>query len=153
MFLDTHKCKALIHTHHVHVLTKEPTVNDFNVTTPSHLAPEERTIASLVHVSGLLASFLGGAAFLGPLLVYFLTLNRSPELRAHVFEALNFSISATLAIWILGGSMVLVITIPIALPLLIIACIGYIVYAVLGALDASNDRLRRYPFTWRLITS
>lgn len=128
-------------------------MNDFNTTTPSVLSGEDRTMAILAHLSGPVAAWLGGACFIGPLIFYFLTRDKSPELRAHVLEALNFSISSTIIIWLLGLSMVLVITIPFAFIGIMVAVVGYYVYGIIAAIDVTKDRLRRYPLTWRLVTS
>lgn len=128
-------------------------MNDFNTTTPSVLSGDDRTMAILAHLSGPVAAWLGGACFIGPLIFYFLTRDRSPELKAHVLEALNFSISSTIILWLLGLSMILVITIPFAMLGLVVVGIGYYVYGILGAIDVTNNRLRRYPLTWRIITS
>lgn len=136
-------------------------MNDFNTTTPSVLSGEDRTMAILAHLSGPVAVWLGGAAFIGPLIFYFLTRDRSPELKAHVLESLNFAISTTAIIWIGGVLSFILFFIPILglivlIPLgiaMAVAGIGYLVYGVIGAIDVTNNRLRRYPFTWRLVTS
>ncbi|WP_336250114.1 DUF4870 domain-containing protein [Stomatohabitans albus] len=127
-------------------------MSDFNVTSPSPLNDDDRTVAILTHISGLVAVFLGGFAFLGPLVFYFITMGRSPELRAHVLESLNFSFTVTIAVYALFASMFLVITIPFAFIGLILIFLGYLVFSVLAAIDASNARLRRYPLTWRIVT-
>ena len=128
-------------------------MNEFNTTTPSSLSGEDRTMAILAHLSGPITAWLGGACFIGPLIFYFLTRDKSPELRAHVLEALNFSISNTIIIWLLGLSMVLFITISFALIGILLVGIGYYIYGILAAVDVTNNRLRRYPLTWRLVTS
>lgn len=128
-------------------------MNEFNTKTTTYLPEDQKTIAVLTHLSGLLASFLGGFTFLGPALFYLLFRDRSPELKAHILESLNFAITTTIINWVLLASMFLVLTIPFALLGLGVVYVAYMVFSIVASVDAANDQLRRYPFTWRLITN
>src|SRR5687768_8785948 len=56
-------------------------------------AGEEATWVGAAHWGALVASFIGGLAFLGPLLVLLIKGNESPRVRWHAVESLNFQLS------------------------------------------------------------
>lgn len=111
--------------------------------------PEERSWGLLAHLSGLIASWLGGMAFLGPLLVWIIKKDQSPFVADQAKEALNFQIAVTIAIWV---SVALIWVFCIGLVLLAIVGIGSIVYSIIAAMEANKGIYYRYPYTLRLIS-
>ena len=107
---------------------------------------DERTWGMLAHLSGLIASLLGGMSFLGPLIVW-LVKKDQPFVADQAKEALNFQIAMTIAILISAASIFACVGI-VLLPLVLIASI---VYSIIGAMEANKGVYYRYPYTIRLI--
>jgi len=102
---------------------------------------DDRTWGMLAHLSGLLASLLGGMTFLGPLVVWLIKKDSSPFMDDQGKEALNFHLACLIlffvsAITCIGPFVVL---------------IGMIVYSILGGMEANKGVYYRYPYTFRLI--
>jgi len=110
--------------------------------------PEERSWGLLAHISGLIASWLGGMAFLGPLIVWILKKDQSPFVADQAKEALNFQIAVTIALWV---SIALIWVFCIGLIPLAIVGIGSIVFSIIAAIEANKGVYYRYPYTLRLI--
>lgn len=111
---------------------------------------DDRTWTVLAHASALLAAWVG-VAFIGPLLVYLLRRDDSPEIRAHAAAALNFQLS-----WLIWGIALGIATILLSLiviglaliPVLIIGAIAWFVITVMASVKASNGGPpMRYPLT------
>ena len=96
---------------------------------------EERTWALIAHLSGLLASLLGGFSFLGPLIVWL------------VKKALNFQIAVFLAL-VVSAVLILACVGAVLLP---VVGIGSLVYSIIAALEANKGVYYRYPYTIRFI--
>jgi uncharacterized Tic20 family protein len=109
---------------------------------------EERNWALLAHLSGLLASALGGLAFLGPLIVWLIKKDQSPFVADQAKEALNFQIAVTIALIVSGVIALLTCVGVILLP---IVGIGSLVFAIIAAMEANKGVYYRYPYTIRLI--
>ena len=109
---------------------------------------EERNWALLAHLSGLLASALGGMAFLGPLIVWLIKKDQSPFIADQAKEALNFQIAVTIALIV---SVVIAALTCVGAILLPIVGIGSLVFAVIAAMEANKGVYYRYPYTIRLI--
>lgn len=134
----------------------------------SSVPTEERTWASVCHLSGLVG-YLGAPALfhiLAPLVIWLIMRNGKPFIDDQGKEAVNFQISLTvyaLAASIIGGLigiilLVSIIGIPVALLLLVIAIpiavaftIAGIVLSIVAAYNAGNGEIYRYPFTIRFI--
>jgi len=97
-------------------------------------------MATLVHV---LAIFTG---FIGPLIIY-LVKEDDPFVRHHSAEALNFSISVTIA-YIVSGILIIVL---IGLILLPLVWIGALVFQIQAAMAANRGEWYRYPFNIRMV--
>ena len=108
---------------------------------------DERMWGLIAHLSGLLASLLGGLSFLGPLIVWLVKKDQSPFVADQAKEALNFQIAVFIALLISGIATLACVGF-ILLPVVII---GSIVYAVIGAMEANKGVYYRYPYTFRLI--
>jgi uncharacterized protein len=110
--------------------------------------PEDRTWGLLAHLSGLIAGFLGGLSFLGPLVVWLIKKDQSPFVADQAKEALNFQIAVTIAIWIAAASLWVCVGF-VLLPLVAIAAL---VYTIIAAMEANKGNYYRYPYTIRLIS-
>jgi uncharacterized Tic20 family protein len=118
------------------VTTAAPTVAAAS-TLPSDL----QTLVVLVHLSGLIGSFLV------PLLVYFSRPVRDDVLALAAKEALNFQITLALA-WLIAMATVLVLVGLLFLPLLVLISIGMPIWA--AVLSARGETVR-YPLILRLV--
>lgn len=124
-------------------------MSDFdNVTAPppppSGSAPqEERTMALVAHLLGILTCFVG------PLIIWLINKDDSAKtfVNDQAKEALNFQI--TLAIIYVVGMILSVILIGFFINL--IAGLAGLVFAILAAVKANNGEAYRYPFALRLI--
>jgi uncharacterized protein len=110
------------------------------------LSPTERNWATAAHLSGFVAAWFA-LGFLGPLVVMLTEGSRSPFVRRHAVEALNFNLSVLL--W-LALSVVLIL---VLVGLIMIPAIGilYLVSSILGAMAASRGDDFRYPLTIRFV--
>ena len=101
----------------------------------------------LAHLSGLIASLVGGMSFLGPLIVWLVKKDQSPFVADQAKEALNFQIAVTIAILISAASIFACVGV-VLLPLVLI---GSIIYSIIAAMEANKGVNYRYPYTIRLI--
>jgi hypothetical protein len=108
---------------------------------------EERNWAVAAHLSGFVAAYLA-LGFLGPLVVLLAAGNRSPYIRRHAVEALNFNLSVLLYL-VVSAILVLVL---IGIPMLLALGLLYLVTTIQGALAASRGEEYRYPLTIRFIS-
>ena len=107
---------------------------------------DDRTWGMLAHLSGLIASLLGGLTFLGPLIVMLIKKD-SPFVADQAKEALNFQ----LAVFVCGLIAAVLVMCVIGLVLLPIVAIGAVIYAIIAAVEANKGVYYRYPYTIRLI--
>lgn len=116
---------------------------------PGGLTPAaERAWASAAHWSALVASVLGGLAFLGPLLVLLVKGDESPWVRRHAMESLNFQISI-LIYAIVSAVLILLL---VGFLLLIAVGVAWVVLTITGAVRASSGEDYRYPLTIRMVS-
>jgi len=108
----------------------------------------DRQWGLLAHLSGLIASFLGGLSFLGPLVVWLIKKDQSPFVADQAKEALNFQIAVTIA-------MVIVLAIGAAtcvgFLLVPVVWIGGLVFSIIAAMEANKGVYYRYPYSLRLV--
>jgi uncharacterized Tic20 family protein len=102
---------------------------------------DQRLWATLTHISTLVVGFVG------PLVAYLVLKDRSPFLRESTTEALNFSITASLAVFV--SSLLTIIL--IGYVLLPVVYIGALVLCILAAIAANKGEVYRYPLSWRLV--
>jgi len=102
----------------------------------------------LCHASALSGIFLHvlGHIF-GPLSVWLLKRNESPEIDAHGKESLNFQLSM-LIYNVIAAILILVL---IGIPLLILLYVLNIVFVIVASIQAGDGKLYRYPMTIRFI--
>lgn len=108
---------------------------------------DERLWGLLAHLSWIAGSIVGISP-LGPLVVFLVFKDRSPFVRRHAVEALNFWITAYIGLAISVALMLILIG------FVTFAVIGVaaLVFSIIAALAANRGEEYRYPFTLRLIT-
>lgn len=109
--------------------------------------PEERNWAMAAHLSSFVAAYVA-LGFLGPLLVMLAAGGRSPFVRRHAVEALNFNLSVLIYVVV----CVPLVFVLIGIPMLLALAILYLVATVQGAVAASRGQDYRYPLTIRLVS-
>jgi uncharacterized protein len=109
---------------------------------------QARQWAMFAHLSALLAGFVGGLTFLGPLIIWLIKKDENAFVAEHAKEALNFNITVTIAFLV---SYVLMF---VLIGFLTIAVVGiaWLVLTIMAAIKANNGEVYRYPATLRLVT-
>jgi uncharacterized Tic20 family protein len=110
------------------------------------------------HISSIIAGFLVGLSFLGPLIVMLTQGPKSAFVRRHAVESLNFQI--TVLIVGAAGSLlsVLLVLLTVGLGLLVIipvaiaAVVLVLVFTVIAGIKANNGEEYRYPVNIRLVS-
>lgn len=106
--------------------------------TPQPLSPsDEKLWATLIHVGGILFSFL--PAVIG----YIVLKDRGPFIREHTTTALNFQLTLLIAS-VVGGVLTLVL---VGFLILIAAGILNVVFSIIAAIAANNGQGYRYPLS------
>lgn len=109
--------------------------SDQPVYTPSS---DERTMAILSHILTLVAPILA------PLIIYLIKKDESKYVAAHAKEALNFQITAILI------TIGLFITV-IGILFIWLVWAAVLVFVIIATIKASDNKLYRYPFSFRLV--
>lgn len=92
-------------------------------------------------------SFFLGVPFLLPLVVYLVMKNDSEYIAENAREALNFHISILIYLLCCIPLTLIVIGVPLA----IVIGLCSLIFAVVGAVKASDGECYRYPMTIRLV--
>jgi uncharacterized protein len=109
--------------------------------TPAEASADDRTMAMLGHLLGIIAGFIG------PLIIWLIKKDQSAFVDDQGKEALNFQITMLIG-WI-GATVLSAILIGLFLmPLLLI---GNIIFCILGGVAANKGQKYRYPVALRLI--
>lgn len=113
---------------------------------PSGAAPQEdRTIALITHLSGIVAGFVV------PLIMWLINKDKPEKswLTDQSKESLNFQITIVIAVVI----AIILMTVTLGLLFFLPALVGIanIVFCILGGLAANKGESYRYPFALRLI--
>ena len=118
---------------------------------PGHLVPaEERNWSVAAHAGSFVTAwFLVG--FAAPLVVLLVKGPRSPFVRRHAVESLNFQLNALAYSAILAVLLFLLVGL-VLLPLVPIYVIFYAICVVLGSVRASHGEDFRYPMTIRFVS-
>ena len=121
---------------------------------PSMTSGEERSVASLAHLSAIIAMIVsvGWLSFVGPLVVWFLYKDRSSFVRTAAAGSFNFNIWVwvmNVVAWILAFT---VIGLPVAVVIWIVAAVLTLWCHIRGALMAQRGELYRYPFVIGLLS-
>jgi uncharacterized Tic20 family protein len=112
------------------------------------VSKDDKMWAMFAHLSGLIASALGGMAFLGPLIIWLIQKDKSPFVAEQAKEALNFQITLTIAF---VASFVPCCLFPPAGVLTIGIYIFGLVMSIIAAMKANNGEHYKYPVTLRFI--
>lgn len=108
-------------------------------TTPDYIPTgDEKMMALLSHILTLVAPLLA------PLIIYVIKKDESPFVASHAKESLNFQITVIIII------IILFITV-IGILLIWIVGIVSLVLVIMATIRASEGKLYRYPFSFRLI--
>lgn len=109
---------------------------------PSHLSPaDERLWGLCAHLSTFVLPIIG------PLIVMLVQGEKSPFVRRHSVEALNFDLTLLIVVLVCIFSFFLVFPLFIAFGL---AVAGFI-FTILGAVAANNGQDYRYPINFRMV--
>jgi uncharacterized Tic20 family protein len=103
---------------------------------------DEKLWATLIHLSPLVASFVG-LPFLGPLIGYLVLRDRGPFVRWHTAQALNFQLTVLIGYVV---SLLLAIVI-IGFFMLIAVWVVSIVFMIIAAVAANRGEYYKYPMT------
>lgn len=102
---------------------------------------DERTMAILSHVLCIIGSFIA------PLIIYLLKKDESPYVKEHALESLNFQITMII-LYIISGILIIVL---IGVLLIWALSIINLILIIIATIKASEDKLYKYPFNFRLI--
>lgn len=117
-----------------------PPANPYQAQTPMN-PPDEKMWATLIHIGGILFSFL-------PALIGYIVLkDKGPFIRAHATTALNFQITLLIA-YVVGGILSIVL---VGLLVMLAAWILSIVFGIMAALTANKGEWYTYPLTIKFI--
>lgn len=110
-------------------------------------AEEEEKWAMLCHLSSLSGYLIPFGNIIGPMIIYAIFKDRYPFVDDQGREVINFQISMTL--YMIGAAILIFIL--IGLPLLFILMIINFIYTVIGARQAYQGNVYRYPLNLRLV--
>ena len=119
--------------------------------------PDERNWAMFAHLSALAAGFVLSfttmpfLGFIGPMIIFLVKKDESPFVADQAKEALNFSISIGMilfVLWLLSFTIILMI---LTIPLIAIVSVTALVFIIIAAVKSNAGELYRYPFTLRLV--
>ena len=118
---------------------------------PIYDSPEpdsgERQLAMIAHLSALSGMVIPFGNILGPLVLFLIKREESEFVADQAREALNFQITATIALIVSAIMIVLLVGI-VLLPIIGIAAL---VLTIVAAVKANEGQRYRYPFTLRLV--
>ncbi len=109
---------------------------------------EDKTLALFCHLSGIFTGFLG------PLVIWLVTKDRSAFLDHHGREALNFQLTLLLVMMCLGSVtffLMFVLVGVLLVPVLVVVPILALVAEILAAVAAGKGEWHRYPVCIRLV--
>jgi uncharacterized Tic20 family protein len=118
---------------------------------------QERTWAMFAHIGSIIAGFLLGLSFLGPLIVMLTQGTKSAFVRRHAVESLNFQLTLLIAVvaGLVLSVVLLVVTLGLGLlvliPVAIAAYIAELILTVIGGVKANNGEEYRYPINIRMV--
>lgn len=123
-----------------------------NVEAP--ISAEERTWALIGHLSALSFFLTGLGCVLGPLVVWLIKRDSMAFAGDQAKEALNFNLTLLIA----GFGLVVLTVITFGIGIVLTVPLGFImffywlVFVIIGGINANNGVRYRYPMTWRLIS-
>lgn len=102
---------------------------------------DEKTMAILSHILALVSSFIG------PLVIYLIKKDESAYVGEHAKESLNFQITMVI-LYIVSFILVFIL---IGILLIWLLSIANFVLIIIATIKASENKVYRYPFNFRLI--
>jgi uncharacterized Tic20 family protein len=122
------------------------------------ISADEKQWAMFAHLSALVAVWLGGMGFLGPLIIWVIQKDKMKFVDDQGKEALNFQLTllgAGIVLGIIAAPLVL-LTFGIGLLLVIPVALGLVAYGIImpivAAMKANAGEAYRYPYTIRIVT-
>ena len=115
---------------------------------------DERNMAMLCHLLGIIASYTIGLGFVGPLIIWLLKKDSSGFIDFHGKEALNFQLSMMLYLVLLGAFTFVLMFVVVGLlliPVIVAVAIAGLVLEILACVAASRGEWHRYPLCIRFI--
>lgn len=109
---------------------------------PQATVQDERTMAMLAQLLGILTGFLG------PLVMYLVARDDQPFLKHHAAEALNFQLTVLIAYVV---SFVLMIVL-IGFVTFIVVWVGALVLSIMATVAANRGEWYRYPLSIRMVS-
>ena len=111
---------------------------------------DDRNLALIAHLSGAAGIVAGGLiGFVGPLIIYLMSKDRSPYVGDQAKEALNFQITLLLMGMVCG--LLAVVSCGTLFLLLFLPAILQVIFAIVAALAVREGEPYRYPFNLRLL--
>ena len=105
-------------------------------------AKEERTMALLAHLLGIVIGFVG------PLIIWLIKKDESPFIDDQGKEALNFQLTVLIAL-VVSSALTFVVIGCFLLPLVAVV---NVVFCIIAAIRANEGQRYRYPVTIRMIS-
>jgi uncharacterized Tic20 family protein len=119
-----------------------PPANPYAASQQPMTPQDEKLWATLIHLSPLVASFVG-LPFLGPLIGYLVLRDRGPYIRWHTAQALNFQLTVLIG-YIVSGLLTIVF---VGFLLLVAVWVVSIVFMIMAAVAANRGEYYKYPLT------
>ena len=113
----------------------------------SSTSSDERTWALLCHLSALAGFVVPFGNIIGPLLVWLLKREGSPLVDDQGKEALNFQLTATIAL-VVSAFLIFIV---IGIPLFFAVALFDLIMIVIGGVRANNGEMYRYPINIRFV--
>lgn len=113
----------------------------------SDVSSSDRGWAAGAHLSSFLAAYVA-LGFIGPLVIFLIQGEKSPYVRKHAVEALNFNL--TWLVYIVVAYLSLFVL--VGLILLPLVGIAYVILVIMATIAANEGRDFRYPLTVRLVS-
>ncbi len=107
------------------------------------LTDDEKMWAMFAHMSYLL-TFVIGVSCIAPLIIWMMKKDSSAFVEDQAKEALNFQLTALIAVLILSATCVGAVLLPVVI-------VGGVVYGIMGGVAANRGEVYRYPYTFRMI--
>ena len=108
---------------------------------------DEKTMAMLCHLLGLVGYFIPFGNIIGPLILWQIKKEGSPYIDYHGREAVNFQIALTIYLFV----AILLCMVGIGFLLLPVLGIGGLILMIMAGIKAKDGVEYRYPFIFRLL--
>ena len=115
-----------------------------NGTTVVPIAPEDRTMAALTHLSGLAGYIIPFGGVLVPIIIWMMKKD-APVISAIARQAIILNVSVFVAVALTAILWITLILIPVVILFWCVIGLAAIVLPIVGALKASDGVYYRYP--------